>query len=124
MFKECQEHVMEFVQARRKAFEMLQNKRGTRNPSISDTPYGQDYREELEKYSQKIQGDTSLMNTESDFDAKQNRNMEVVYKALEKIKDQLKYVKQSQSQLGQKLEEYEDMQSHKLSVISPVTSPT
>ena len=64
------------------------------------------------------------MNTESDFDAKQNRNMEVVYKALEKIKDQLKYVKESQSQLGQKLEEYEDMQSHKLSIISPVTSPT
>ena len=124
MFKECQEHVMAFVQARRKAFEMLQNKRGTRTPSISDTPYGQDYKEELEKYSQKIQGDISLMNTESDFDAKQNRNMEVVYKALEKIKDQLKYVKESQSQLGQKLEEYEDMQSHKLSIISPVTSPT
>ena len=63
------------------------------------------------------------MNTENDVQARQNRNLEIVYKALEKIKDQMKYVKQAQTKLGEKLEEYESMQTHPVN-ITPATSPT
>ena len=113
---------MEYVQSRRKAFEVLQNKRGSRSLSISETVTKQDYKDELEKYSKKIEGDTASLNTEEDAVSKQNRNLEIVYKALEKIKNQMKYVKESQTQLGRKLEEYESMQSHQVT-LTPVASP-
>ncbi|QDZ21331.1 ion transport protein [Chloropicon primus] len=123
MFKECQDNVMEFVQSRRKAFEVLATKRGSRSFSISDAPNSlEDYQEELDKYAQKIQGDTKDLNTENDAQSRQNRNLEIVYKALEKIKDQMKYVKQAQTKLGEKLEEYESMQAHPVN-ITPATSP-
>ena len=122
LFKECQDNVMEYVQSRRKAFEVLQNKRGSRSLSISETVTKQDYKDELEKYSKKIEGDTASLNTEEDAVSKQNRNLEIVYKALEKIKNQMKYVKESQTQLGRKLEEYESMQSHQVT-LTPVASP-
>ena len=73
------------------------------------------------KSTQEDQGDTASLNTE-DAVSKQNRNLEIVYKALEKIKNQMKYVKESQTQLGRKLEEYESMQSHQVT-LTPVASP-
>lgn len=123
MFKECEKHVMAYVQSRTKAFETLQQKRGTRSRESSGIQENHDYRDELEKYSQKIEGDTSQLATELNQDASHSRNIEYVYKALEGMKSQMNYVKTSQQKLGEKLEEYEAMQSHRVS-ITPATSPS
>ena len=123
MFRECEKHVMAYVQSRTKAFETLQQKRGTRSRESSGIQENHDYRDELEKYSQKIEGDTSQLATELNQDASHSRNIEYVYKALEGMKSQMNYVKTSQQKLGEKLEEYEAMQSHRVS-ITPATSPS
>ena len=119
IFKECREHVMEYVQSRRMAFDTLSTKRGAITPSApADQATRQEYDEELETYSQKIQGDTTQLRTETST-AKTTRNIELVYKALEGIKGELKHVKKTQIMLGETLEEYDRMQSHDLGPLSP-----